>query len=69
VGINSDKQSAKIVGAIGQLAERLGMITVAEGIENEDQFRLVQQSNCGFMQGFLFGTPKRAAECIAPNSQ
>lgn len=69
VGINSDKQSAKIVGAIGQLAESLGLITVAEGIENEEQFRLVQQANCGFMQGYLFGTPKTAPECITANAR
>ena len=64
-GMDHDKQSAKIVGAIGQLAQSLGLITVAEGIESEEQYRLVQQAHCGYMQGYLFGTPKSAAECVA----
>lgn len=64
-GMDHDKQSAKIVGAIGQLAQSLGLITVAEGIESEEQYRLVQQAHCGYMQGYLSGTPKSAAECVA----
>jgi EAL domain-containing protein (putative c-di-GMP-specific phosphodiesterase class I) len=47
-------ESALIVRTIVQFAHALGLRVVAEGIETEEQFRLVTASGCGEMQGFYF---------------
>ncbi|MBL8308230.1 MAG: EAL domain-containing protein [Rubrivivax sp.] len=55
-------ESAKIVDAIVGLSRSLGVHTVAEGVETEEQARALQRLGCTFAQGYLFGRPVRAAE-------
>ena len=52
----------QIVGTIINLAKGLGLETVAEGIENIDQFRYLRTLGCDFGQGYLFSRPMAAAE-------
>jgi diguanylate cyclase (GGDEF)-like protein len=47
-----------------QLAENLGMMAHAEGIETELQLRLLRESGCGQGQGFLFSRAIPAAEVL-----
>lgn len=47
-----------IVVSVAQLAKRLGMGTTAEGVETEDQLRLVRDAGCTQAQGFLLGRPQ-----------
>ena len=47
-----------IVGAIVSLAEKLGMITIAEGVETDEQLRLVRDLGCTVVQGYLVGRPQ-----------
>ncbi|HUZ29275.1 MAG TPA: bifunctional diguanylate cyclase/phosphodiesterase [Solirubrobacteraceae bacterium] len=47
-----------------QLAENLGMLAHAEGIETELQLRLLRESGCGQGQGFLFSRAIPAAEVL-----
>ncbi|MBK9573272.1 MAG: EAL domain-containing protein [Rhodoferax sp.] len=44
------------------MAETLGMSTVAEGIETQDQADLMQALRCGKGQGYLFSKPLTASE-------
>jgi len=46
-----------IVRAVTGIAASLGIETVAEGVETEDQFRRVAAAGCDTVQGFLFGRP------------
>ncbi|GGK45882.1 bifunctional diguanylate cyclase/phosphodiesterase [Salinarimonas ramus] len=46
-----------IVRAIVGLGDRLGMTITAEGVETEEQLRLVRDVGCGEAQGFLLGRP------------
>ncbi len=39
------------------MAHGLGMQTVVEGIETEEQLKVLQQSGCDIGQGYLFGKP------------
>lgn len=39
------------------LAQNLGMITVAEGTETEDQVNQLKGLDCGFAQGYYFSKP------------
>jgi diguanylate cyclase (GGDEF)-like protein/PAS domain S-box-containing protein len=56
-------QADAIVAAILQLTRTLGLPVVAEGIETEDQLRLISEELCEEAQGFLFGRPAPAAAC------
>ena len=39
------------------MARGLGMQTVVEGIESQEQLEALQQSGCDIGQGYLFGKP------------
>ena len=52
-----DGQGSSIAGAIVSLAHALGLRTVAEGIEDDDQRRAVLALGCDIGQGFLFARP------------
>jgi diguanylate cyclase (GGDEF)-like protein/PAS domain S-box-containing protein len=56
----SDGQGSSIAGAIVSLAQALGLRTVAEGIEDDDQYRAVRALGCDLGQGFLFARPMPA---------
>jgi diguanylate cyclase (GGDEF)-like protein/PAS domain S-box-containing protein len=55
-----DGQGSSIAGAIVSLAHALGLRTVAEGIEDEEQRRAVMALGCDVGQGFLFARPMPA---------
>ncbi len=53
-----------IVRAIAGLGDSLGMRTIAEGVETEEQLASVRAEGCTEVQGYLFGRP--AAVCDLP---
>ncbi|MEE1655927.1 EAL domain-containing protein [Microvirga sp. CF3062] len=53
-----------IVRSVANLGASLGMPTVAEGIETEDQLRQVQSAGCTDVQGFYFGRPRPAGDLV-----
>ena len=55
-------ESTKIVEAIIGLSRSLGVQTVAEGVETEEQARALQKLGCNLGQGYLFGRPVRAED-------
>ena len=55
-------ESTKIVDAILGLSRSLGVDTVAEGVETEEQARLLQELGCKNGQGYLFGRPVRSED-------
>ncbi len=55
--LHTDKGAKEIVQAIIALAEDLKMITIAEGIENEQQLSILTELGCKHWQGFLFAKP------------
>ncbi len=55
--IGTSRESIVIVRAIIELAHALGMRTVAEGVESEDQLLCLKELGCNFIQGFLFARP------------
>jgi diguanylate cyclase (GGDEF)-like protein len=58
------QDSVAIVRAITSLAKALGMATVAEGVETEDQFACLETLGCDEIQGFLISRPMPAAEVL-----
>jgi diguanylate cyclase (GGDEF)-like protein/PAS domain S-box-containing protein len=55
-----DGQGSSIAGAIVSLAQALGLSTVAEGIEDEEQCSAARALGCDYGQGFLFARPMPA---------
>ena len=58
--LDDNSGEAKIVHIITTLAQTMGMITVAEGIETEEQRKQLSQLGCQSAQGFLFARPLSA---------
>jgi len=54
---SNNTKSAAILESILQLAGKLHLRTVAEGIETSAELDLVQSLGCGVGQGFLLGRP------------
>ncbi len=55
--INSDSSSGAVVSTIVGLSRALGVHAIAEGVETEQQARLLQAAGCEVMQGYLYGRP------------
>lgn len=54
--------SAAIVCAVANLGRSLDIITVAEGVETEEQLALLRAAGCTQAQGYLLGRPIPAAD-------
>jgi diguanylate cyclase (GGDEF)-like protein len=52
-----DRKGAAITQAIIELASRLDMSVIAEGVETEEQRQLLLAQGCTDLQGFLFSKP------------
>ncbi|MDB5728330.1 MAG: hypothetical protein JWQ00_1535 [Noviherbaspirillum sp.] len=57
-------KDAAICNVIVSLASHLGLSTVAEGVEREDQFEFLANNGCGLIQGYLTGRPLLPAHAI-----
>lgn len=55
--VTSDRDNASIVIAILLLADRLGLATVAEGVETEEQCGFLERHLCQEIQGYLISRP------------
>lgn len=64
-GIVQDPRDLAVLRAILAMGQALGLKTIAEGIESEDQRALVAAEGCDFYQGFLRAAPMGAAEFLA----
>ena len=53
----SDKDNLSIVAAIIAMSHKLGMTVLAEGVEYNNQYRLLQKLNCDEVQGYLVSMP------------
>ena len=62
---NDDESGAALVRAIVAMGESLGLATVAEGVENEDQRDFLAAEGYTYGQGFLFAKPLAEAEAQA----
>ncbi len=61
----TDAEDQAITRTICGLSEELGMRTVAEGVENVEQLKLLRRYRCSHAQGFLFSRPVERGEVDA----
>lgn len=55
-------QSRTIIASIVNMAKQLGMQTLIEGVETEEQFDFLRHIGCEFVQGYLVGRPVPSEE-------
>jgi diguanylate cyclase (GGDEF)-like protein/PAS domain S-box-containing protein len=60
--IGKEPTAKAIVRAVINLANSLGMVTCAEGVETDEQLSALRREGCSEVQGYLFGKPMPAAE-------
>ena len=60
--LEEDKSDRAIVTGIIALATSMGLSTVAEGVETEYQYRLLQELGCDTCQGYYFSKPIPVAD-------
>ncbi len=60
--ISESEKDAHLVGLILGIAKSLKIPVVAEGVETEEQVRLLRELGCSLVQGYYFGRPQPAAE-------
>jgi diguanylate cyclase (GGDEF)-like protein/PAS domain S-box-containing protein len=61
VGMNVRQEKTAIVATLTDLAGRLGLQLIAEGIETEEQLAAIRSLRCECGQGFLFSRPVDSA--------
>ena len=62
---SKDGVQATITRSIIDMVEKMGLETIAEGVENPEQLELLNKFNCNFVQGFLRGKPMPYQLCDA----
>ena len=62
---SKDGVQATITRSIIDMVEKMGLETIAEGVESKEQLELLNQFNCNFVQGFLRGKPMPYHLCDA----
>ncbi len=64
-GMADDREQQRIVAAILSMAERLGLETIAEGVETGAEHALLAQLGCGHVQGYALAHPMPETETLA----
>jgi len=61
-GIDSDPMKEAMAAALKSLADRLGAMSLAEGIETEQELELLREVGVQAGQGYLFGRPESVSD-------
>ncbi|MGD9753643.1 MAG: EAL domain-containing protein [Acidimicrobiia bacterium] len=64
LGLGTDPKATELVRAVINLSESLGMTTLAEGIETEEQLSELRRLGCQLGQGFAFAKPMSSGALI-----
>jgi diguanylate cyclase (GGDEF)-like protein/PAS domain S-box-containing protein len=52
--LNTNNNDLNLVSSIIAMSRNLKLLVIAEGIETEEQFKLIRSMNCDFVQGWYF---------------
>ena len=64
-GLGTDQEDERIVAAVVDLAANLGLRSIAEGVETQDQLDRLRELGCDQAQGYLFAPPMSPDEVPA----
>ena len=62
--VNASPSARGIVQAVITMAHALGLRVVAEGVDADEQFRILEELGCDEIQGFLIAGPLAPAELV-----
>ena len=62
--MHQDERHLALVESIIHLAQRLDMVTVAEGVETEADAKALASLQCDYLQGYYFARPMPAKEIL-----
>ena len=65
IDLPHDRDSSAIAEAVIALARSLGLTTIAEGVESEEQMHFLKERGCQRIQGYLYSRPLPLAEFLA----
>ncbi|MBO4759002.1 MAG: EAL domain-containing protein [Spirochaetaceae bacterium] len=60
--VRNIKENEIVIENIIKMAHRMGLLTIAEGIESGEQFKTLKTLGCDFIQGYYFSKPLTAAQ-------
>lgn len=55
--MHTDEKSLRLINLIMEIAKFMEFTVVAEGVENEEQYKLLKDAGCDIIQGFYFSKP------------
>jgi EAL domain-containing protein (putative c-di-GMP-specific phosphodiesterase class I) len=61
---DNDGANRIIMESITEMCRRMGIHTLAEGIETEEQYQFLCEIGCEMVQGFLFFRPEPVEKAI-----
>jgi predicted signal transduction protein with EAL and GGDEF domain len=61
--LGTDRAHTPIVDAVIDMARKLGLKTVAEGVETAEQAALLREQGCDYAQGYFYSKPVSARQC------
>lgn len=64
-----NKKSMQIVKSMIQIAENLGAVVIAEGVEESAQLKFLQANGCKYAQGYYFSRPVSAKKILTYGNQ
>lgn len=62
--VDEDREQQKIVAAVLSMAEQLGMETLGEGVETQEEHAMLAQLGCRHVQGFSIARPMPMEETM-----
>ena len=57
-----DKATNIITESVVDMVNKLGLETIAEGVEDQNQYEFLKRINCDIVQGYLMGRPMSRAD-------
>ncbi|MDY6322795.1 MAG: sensor domain-containing phosphodiesterase [Succinivibrio sp.] len=65
---HENERTPFLLRSIVDLAKKLGMVTLTEGVETQEQFENLREIGCSLVQGFLFSKPD-SPESLRKNAE
>ena len=62
---SGNENSRKIISTIIELAQKLDMMTLSEGVETQEAVDFLREAGCGRLQGYFYGKPMPYEDIIA----
>ena len=60
----TDSRAATVLSAVIDLAHRLGLLVIAEGVESAETASRMEEFDCDILQGYYFSAPVAADELL-----